>query len=114
HRPARHRFDPSVSRDRSHPHQESARPAALRHARPHSMTDITRPVAKLASPDILTRIEADCDAAVGRAFVSLAAEYFAQTRSRDGRVSTPHTPAGLAARFEEAVPKTGRSIDTIV
>jgi len=29
-----------------------------------------------------------------------AADYFAQTRSREGRVSTAHTPAGLAARFD--------------
>jgi L-2,4-diaminobutyrate decarboxylase len=68
----------------------------------------------MTPPDILSTIEADCDAAVGRAFVALAAEYFAQTRSRDGRVSTPHTPAGLAARFDEPAPRAGRSIDAII
>lgn len=78
------------------------------------MTDLARPVSTLATPDILSRIEADCDAAVGRAFVALAAEYFEQTRSRDGRVSTPHTPAGLAARFDEPAPRAGTSIDAIV
>jgi L-2,4-diaminobutyrate decarboxylase len=78
------------------------------------MTDISRPLATLAPPDILAQIEADCDASVGRAFVTLAAEYFAQTRSRDGRVSTNHTAAGLAARFEEPVPRGSRSIDSIV
>lgn len=78
------------------------------------MTDLSRPIGMLAPPEILRKIEADTDAAVGKAFVTLAAEYFAQTRSRDGRVSTLHTPAGLAARFEEAAPRIGRSMDAIV
>ena len=67
-----------------------------------------------AGPDILAAIEADCDAAVGRAFVAVAAEYFAQTRSRDGRVSTAHTPAGLAARFDEPLPRNGQSVEAII
>lgn len=66
------------------------------------------------SPDILSIIESDCDADVGRAFVALAAEYFARTRNRDGRVSTPHTPAGLAARFDEPLPRVGSSIESII
>ncbi len=66
------------------------------------------------SDDILATIEADCDAAVGRAFVALAAEYFAQTRNRDSRVSTPHTPSGLAPRFDEPMPREGRSIDDVI
>jgi L-2,4-diaminobutyrate decarboxylase len=70
--------------------------------------------AALVPPKILREIEADADANVGRAFVSLAAEYFAQTRSRDGRVSTSHTPAGLAARFDEKMPREGTSIDAII
>jgi L-2,4-diaminobutyrate decarboxylase len=65
-------------------------------------------------PSILSRLEADADAAVGRAFVALAAEYFARTRNRDGRVSTPHTPAGLAARFDEPLPTAGRDLDDIL
>lgn len=65
-------------------------------------------------PAILSRLESDADAAVGRAFVALAADYFARTRQRDGRVSTPHTPAGLAARFDEALPADGRDIDDIL
>ena len=77
------------------------------------MTDITHPET-LSPPDILTAIEADGDAAVGRAFVALAAEYFSRSRHRDGRVSTIHTPAGLAARFDEPAPRAGHSIDSIV
>ena len=69
---------------------------------------------ELSPPDILRRIEADADAAVGRAFVALAAEYFEQTRNRDHRVSTPHTPAGLAARFDEPLPTEGLALDEII
>lgn len=65
-------------------------------------------------PAILATIEADCDASVGRAFVAVAADYFAQTRSRDGRVSTAHTPAGLAARFDEPLPRGGQSVDAVL
>jgi L-2,4-diaminobutyrate decarboxylase len=66
------------------------------------------------TPDILATIEADCDASVGRAFVAVAADYFAQTRSRDGRVSTAHTPAGLSARFDEPLPRAGRSVEAVI
>lgn len=78
------------------------------------MTDMSRAAGTLAPPEILARIERDCEAAVGRAFVTLAAEYLAQTRGREGRVSTIHTPAGLAARFEEPIPRAGRSMDAII
>jgi L-2,4-diaminobutyrate decarboxylase len=71
-------------------------------------------ISTLTAPDVLAQIEADADASVGRAFVALAAEYFAQTRNRDGRVSTPHTPAGLAAKFDEPMPRNGSPIDAIV
>lgn len=72
------------------------------------MKDLTSP------PEILRRIESDADASVGRAFAQIAADYFTQTRSRDGRVSTPHTPAGLAARFDEPLPEEGHAIDEII
>ncbi len=75
------------------------------------MTDTHSP---LSLPDILATIEADCSAAVGQAFVKVAADYFAQTRSREGRVSTAHTPAGLAARFDEPMPRAGTSIDAVI
>jgi L-2,4-diaminobutyrate decarboxylase len=65
-------------------------------------------------PDILSKIEADCDATVGGAFATLAADYFAETRNRDGRVSTRHTAADLAARFDEPLPREGHSIDSII
>src|SRR6059058_3509182 len=68
----------------------------------------------LQPPDILRRIEADADVKVGRAFVQIAADYFSQTRARDGRVSTSHTPQGLAERFDEELPREGQSIDEII
>jgi len=68
----------------------------------------------MPSRDILSTIEADCDAAVGRAFVELAAEYFRDTRDRDARVSTPHQPAALAERFVEPIPRDGSAIDAII
>jgi len=78
------------------------------------MTSSTAPARTLAPPEILSKIEADAEAAVGNAFVALAADYFAQTRSRDGRVSTAHTPAGLAARFAEPAPRSGNSVESII
>jgi L-2,4-diaminobutyrate decarboxylase len=78
------------------------------------MTDISRPRTALTPPALLAQFEADGDAIVGRAFVSLAAEYFAQTRNRDGRVSTAHTAAGLAVRFDEPLPRAGKSLESII
>jgi L-2,4-diaminobutyrate decarboxylase len=78
------------------------------------MTITNSTLTPVAPPDILATIEADCDASVGRAFVAVAAEYFAQTRSREGRVSTAHTPAGLAARFDEPLPRDGQSVDAVI
>jgi L-2,4-diaminobutyrate decarboxylase len=74
----------------------------------------TVPSFPLSQPRILSSIEADCDADVGGAFVALATEYFTQTRNREGRVSTQHSPADLAARFEEPVPMSGHAIDAII
>jgi L-2,4-diaminobutyrate decarboxylase len=68
----------------------------------------------MTPPDILKLIEADCEPAVGRAFVAVAADYFAQTRSREGRVSTAHTPAGLAERFDEPLPQLGHSVEEVI
>ena len=78
------------------------------------MTSRTAHQSTINAPAILSRIESDADASVGRAFVALAAEYLARTRNRDGRVSTPHTAAGLSARFDEPLPLEGRDIDDIL
>jgi L-2,4-diaminobutyrate decarboxylase len=78
------------------------------------MTIPAREANTLAPPKILAAIEADCDVEVGGEFVTLAAEYFAQTRDRDSRVSTPHLPGDLAVRFDETAPRTGSSIAAII
>src|SRR4051812_47162088 len=75
---------------------------------------MTIPKSLSTPPDIVARIEADCDASVGKAFVAVAADYFAQSRNRDGRVSTVHTPAGLSARFDEPMPRAGRSVESVI
>lgn len=78
------------------------------------MTDVGNPLRTLTPPSILARIESDADAMVGRAFVSIAAEYFEQTRDRDTRVSTSLTPAELSARFDEPIPHEGCSLESIL
>ena len=68
----------------------------------------------LAPPSILAEIESDASAAVAASFVELAAEYFDQTRDRSGAVSTSLTPSALAKRFDEPLPRRGKSIDAVV
>jgi glutamate/tyrosine decarboxylase-like PLP-dependent enzyme len=64
--------------------------------------------------DVLDLIEADAGTDVGGAFTALAADYLAQTRDRTGRVSTEHTPESLATRFDEPLPRTSHSIESII
>jgi L-2,4-diaminobutyrate decarboxylase len=78
------------------------------------MSDVIRSRTTLNPPAALAQFESDGDAVVGRAFVSIVAEYFQQTRDRAGRVSTSHTPAGLATRFDEPVPRVGTSLESII
>ena len=68
----------------------------------------------MATPDILSLIEADCAPAAAQMFVDLALEYLDTTRDRSGRVSTARSPAELAARFAEPLPRSPRSIDDVV
>jgi L-2,4-diaminobutyrate decarboxylase len=68
----------------------------------------------MSDNDILATLEADAQADVGRLFTDLAAEYMAQMRNRDSRVSTAHTPAGLAARFDEPMPRAGAPVHEII
>jgi L-2,4-diaminobutyrate decarboxylase len=68
----------------------------------------------LERPAILDAIEADADIDVGKAFAGVIAAYLADTRDRSMRVSTKHTPEQMAARFDEALPRDGRPVDSIV
>ena len=68
----------------------------------------------LERPAILDAIESDADLSVGRAFAEVIAGYLAETRHRETRVTTRHTPEAIAARFDEPLPRDGRSIESIV
>ena len=70
--------------------------------------------APIGRPPILDAIEADADVAVGHAFAEIVAAYLAGTRDPSSRVSTNLTPDSMAERFDEPLPRDGRSIDTIV
>ena len=65
-------------------------------------------------PSIVDELERDMAPEVAAAFTQLAVEYLAQTRDATQRVTTRHTPAELAARFAEPMPRTGRSVAEIV
>ena len=65
-------------------------------------------------PPILDAIEADAAVDVGHAFSAVIADYLAETRNREMRVSTRHSPEAIAERFDEPLPRDGRSIDAIV
>jgi L-2,4-diaminobutyrate decarboxylase len=63
---------------------------------------------------VLAEIEADTGADAAAAFTRLVIEYFASTRSGNGRVSTGAVPADLAARFDEPLPSEGRPIAEVI
>jgi L-2,4-diaminobutyrate decarboxylase len=63
---------------------------------------------------LLADLEHDTGADVAHAFANLVVEYFAETRSGAGRVSTAHTPLDLAARFEEPLPRQGRPLSEVL
>jgi L-2,4-diaminobutyrate decarboxylase len=63
---------------------------------------------------VLADIEADTGADAAAAFTRLVIEYFASTRSGNGRVSTGAVPADLAARFDEPLPSGGRPIAEVI
>ena len=63
---------------------------------------------------VLSAIDADAHGDVGAAFTALAAEYLAQTRDRSSRVSTSHSAQSLANRFDEPLPRSGHTIESII
>ena len=60
---------------------------------------------------VFADLEQDAQASVAEAFTRIAVEYFAATRSGEGRVSTAHGPDELARRFDEPLPQSGRPIE---
>ena len=63
---------------------------------------------------ILAELERDTSTEVAQGFARLVSAYFADTRIGDGRVSTAETPAGLAARFNEPLPQSGRPVADVL
>src|SRR5215208_876754 len=63
---------------------------------------------------ILAELERDMAPECAAAFVALATDYFAATRDGGGRVSTSHTPAALAERFAEPLPRGGQPAARVV
>lgn len=62
----------------------------------------------------LAELEADAAAAAAMQLVELAVDHLARAARREGAVSTGCTPAELAARFDEALPRRGRPLAEIV
>ena len=63
---------------------------------------------------VFADLETDAEAAAAEAFLRLAVDHYAATRSDDARVSTALGPDDLAARFDEPLPATGRSLDRVL
>ena len=59
-------------------------------------------------------LEADSTLAAGTAFAALVADYVAATAARAEPVFTPHTPAALAARFDEPLPQGARPLADVL
>ena len=64
--------------------------------------------------DILNEIERDMALEEGERFLRVVADYLARTRTGDGPVSTPRTPAELKAHFAEPMPRTGAPLASVV
>lgn len=69
---------------------------------------------RLAAPKILSAIEADASKDVAARFVDIAVSYYADTRRREDRVSTASSPAELARRFDEPLPRDAQDIDAVI
>jgi L-2,4-diaminobutyrate decarboxylase len=63
---------------------------------------------------LLADLEDDTTSDAAHAFARLAVEYFADTRTGVGRVSTAHSPSDLAARFAEPLPPHGQPLADVL
>ncbi len=67
-----------------------------------------------APEQLLADFERDAGADVAHAFARLVVEYFADTRTGLGRVSTAHSPFDLASRFDEPMPLLGHPLADVL
>jgi L-2,4-diaminobutyrate decarboxylase len=63
---------------------------------------------------LLADLERDTGADVALAFAALVVDYFAETRSGAGPVSTARSPSDLASRFDEPMPQLGHALDEVL
>ncbi len=63
---------------------------------------------------VLEDLERDASEEAAASFATLVARYFSETATGDGRVSTPATPAALAARFSGPLPVRGRPLADVL
>jgi glutamate/tyrosine decarboxylase-like PLP-dependent enzyme len=66
------------------------------------------------SSDILAALDADFEPEAARLFLDLTCKYIAGARSGLGPVSTGHSPAELARRFEEPLPLDGLPLPEVI
>ena len=64
--------------------------------------------------DPLSALEQDSSSAAAAAFSAVASRYLASAQACEGPVSTPRTPAELAARFDEPMPSEGIALDAVL
>lgn len=63
---------------------------------------------------LLAALESDATAEAGAGFLALIAAHFVETARGEGAVSTPHSSAALAARFDEALPMGGQPLERVL
>jgi L-2,4-diaminobutyrate decarboxylase len=78
------------------------------------MTATKRDTHKTPAAEVLAALEQDAARDAGLPFLTLAAEYFADTRTGEGPVSSALDPAEMAARFREPVPRAGRPLEEVL
>ena len=66
------------------------------------------------SHPVFALLEQDAERDAAHLFANLAADYFRDTRSGTGPVSTPLTPAEIAKRFAEPLPEGTRELKEVV
>ena len=83
-------------------------------AAPLTPPPVSRPRMESPRHPVFADIEQDAEASVAEAFARIAVEYFAATRTGEGRVSTALGPDDLARRFEEPLPRSGRPVEDVL
>jgi hypothetical protein len=65
------------------------------------------------APEFLALLERDMSLETATHFTALAAQYLADTREREGTVSTGRSSDEIAERFDEPIPLDAQPLDAI-